>query len=104
MEPASAAPQPAPKPEHARKKVIIPEIATLKQQIIQLSLKINAIYKKIISARLLAVPDHVVMRKPIVKGTKKFLAHQERRYATETRELANKKERLIALLDELSRY
>ncbi|MEI8224204.1 MAG: hypothetical protein WCG20_03725 [bacterium] len=104
MELAGAAPQPAPQPEHARKKIIIPEIATLIQQITQLSLKINAIYKKIISAKLLAVPDHVVLRKPIMKGTKKFLAREERRYATGTRELVNKKERLLTLLDELSRY
>ena len=104
MKPAEAAPQPAPQPEHARKKLIIPEIATLKQQIAQLSLKIKTIHAKILSAKLLAIPNHVTMRKPLVKGTKKFLARQERRYATGTRELVTKKERLVILLDELSRY
>lgn len=104
METIGAAPQPAPKPEHARKKLIIPEIATLKQQITQLSLKLTNLRAKILSAKLLAIPDHVSMRKPVVKGTKKYLARKERNYATGTRELANKEKRLQLLLDELSRY
>lgn len=104
MQPIGTIPNPVPKPEHARKKSIVPEITVLKQQIEQLTHKLKQLHLKLTSARLLAIPDHVSMRKPVVKGTKKYLARKERNYATGTRELTLKQARLSILMDELLQY
>lgn len=91
-----------PKPEHARKRKIIPEIEFLTHSIENLSSKLSFIKAKLISAGLIYAPHNCSERTPL--KPKKYLARKQRQYNNGLNELQEKKKRLILLKEEFRLY
>lgn len=93
-----------PKPEHDRKRKILPEIEFLSKKIEHLSSKLSFLKAKIISIETLSVPEHNTSHRFITRGGKKYFSRKKRNYENGLKDLFVKQALLKQLTEEYHSY